>query len=67
MKLITQNRHILSFLFFLPVLLLSEECVTLNPNNYGNCEDILGYVWNGQECSITYGCDTNDDEFYYID
>jgi hypothetical protein len=67
MKLLSQNRHILSFLFFICTFSFTEECTTLNPNNYGNCEDILGYVWNGQECTIVYGCNANEDASYFFE
>ena len=45
----------------------SQECTTLNPNNYGDCGTVLGYVWSGEECSLVYGCDTSGDEFYFFE
>ena len=62
-----QNRYILSFLFILPTFLFSEECIVLNPNNYGGCGDNIGYVWNGQECSVVYGCNQGQDSDYFFD
>jgi len=37
-----------------------EECASLNPNNYGDCGEILGYAWSGQECFIVYGCESDE-------
>ena len=62
-----QNRYILSFLFILSTFLFSEECIVLNPNNYGGCGDNIGYVWNGQECSVVYGCNQGQDSDYFFD
>ena len=46
----------------------SEDCTILNPNDYGTCGTMVGYVWTGSECSAVYGCDMNgNDEFFYID
>ena len=66
-KMYIENRYILSFLFILIFgICMSEECTTLNPNNYGDCDTNIGYVWSGNECNIVYGCDTNgDDEFFF--
>ena len=62
-----ENRYILSFLSILIFgICMPEECTTLNPNNYGDCDTNIGYVWSGNECNLVYGCDTNgDDEFFF--
>ena len=57
-----QNRYIFTFLLILNIHFSHlKSCDILNPNNYGDCGNILGYVWSGEECSIVYGCDTNED------
>ena len=62
-----QNRYILSFLLIITVFCFSEECTVLNPNNYGDCGNPLGYVWTGEECSTVYGCSPSDDELYFFE
>ena len=62
-----QNRYILSFLLIITVFCFSEECTVLNPNNYGDCGNPLGYVWTGEECSTVYGCSASDDELYFFE
>ena len=37
--------------------LVAHECLILNDGDYGNCDSILGYTWNGNGCSETVsGC-----------
>jgi len=62
-----QNRHILSFLLILACnFCYPEDCTVINPDNYGTCPTMLGYVWSGEGCSVIYGCDMNsDDEFFF--
>ncbi|MAX30131.1 MAG: hypothetical protein CMG14_04435, partial [Candidatus Marinimicrobia bacterium] len=44
----------------------SQDCSILNPNNYGNCESFIGYVWDGELCTPVYGCNANvDDESFF--
>ena len=58
-----ENRYILSFLLILNInFQCLKACDILNPNDYGDCSSIIGYVWSGQDCSIVYGCDANGDE-----
>ena len=58
-----QNRYIFTFLLILNIhFSYLKGCDSLSPNNYGDCTNILGYVWTGQECSVVYGCNTNGDE-----
>ena len=66
-KMFSQNRYILTFLLILNInFCVLKACEVLNPNNYGNCGNILGYVWSGQACSLVYGCDSNNvgDSFF---
>ena len=38
--------------------LVAHECLILNDGDYGDCDFILGYTWNGNGCSETVsGCD----------
>ena len=57
------------FLILLIILsaLISQDCTILNPNNYGDCSEYLGYVWNGENCSTVYGCDMGDDAPSFFD
>lgn len=34
----------------------SKGCKKLDPNSFGACEMILGWVWNGQKCVHASGC-----------
>ena len=37
--------------------LVAHECLILNDGDYGDCDSILGYTWNGNGCSETVsGC-----------
>ena len=56
-----ENRHILHFLIFLSFNIYCQECTSLNPYNYGDCEEFIGYVWYEESCVPVYGCGTNND------
>ena len=49
--------------------LLSHECLILNQGDYGDCDMVLGYSWDGNGCSdIISGCSyinnsTGEDDF----
>ena len=59
------SRHIL-FLFTIFSIFFSQECMILNPNNYGDCATPLGYIWDGSSCELISGCDMqNDAEFFF--
>ena len=51
-----ENRYILHFLIFLSFNIYSQECTSLNPYNYGDCEEFIGYVWYEESCVPVYGC-----------
>ena len=66
--MVNQNRYILTFLLLFNInFCVLKGCDTLNPNNYGDCGNVLGYVWSGQACNLVYGCDTNGDENSFFD
>ena len=66
--MIEQKRYILHFLIFFSFNIYAQECTILSPNNYGDCEDFIGYVWNGEFCAPVYGCNTgNDNEYFFGD
>lgn len=65
--MIEQKRYILHFLIFFSFNIYSQECTILSPNNYGDCEDFIGYVWSGEFCTSVYGCDTGNDNEYFFD
>ena len=56
-----EYRHILHFLIFLSFNIYCQECTSLNPYNYGDCEEFIGYVWYEESCVPVYGCGTNND------
>ena len=64
--MIIQKRHILYFLIFFSYNLCAQECIVLNPNDYGDCENFIGYIWNGELCSPVYGCSTNNDGEHFF-
>ena len=64
--MIIQKRHILYFLLFFSYSIYADECLVLNPNDYGNCDSFLGYAWTGELCSPVYGCSTNNDLEYFF-
>tara|TARA_Y100000590_G_scaffold467718_1_gene647606 strand:+ start:653 stop:2338 length:1686 start_codon:yes stop_codon:yes gene_type:complete len=46
--------------------IFSQECTELNPDNYGDCANQLGFVWVGSDCISVNGCDYGDDaEFFF--
>ena len=58
-KLLLGNILLLSMIF-------SQECTELNPNDYGDCGNSLGFVWTGNDCLSVYGCgNENDIEFFF--
>ena len=65
--MLIQKRHILCFLMFFSYNVYSQDCSILNPNNYGNCESFIGYVWDGELCAPVYGCNTNVDSESFFD
>ena len=45
----------------------TQDCIILNPTEYGDCNNSLGYVWTGSDCFLTYGCDMGQDaEFFFF-
>jgi len=46
--------------------ILGQDCTELNPNEYGDCEISLGYVWTGSICDLTYGCDMGEDSNFFF-
>jgi len=62
---ISESKQILYIIIFLfNNTLFSQDCTAINPNQYGECGDELGYGWNGSECQLIYGCDLADDFQY---
>ena len=59
------SRQILLF-FTVFSYLISQDCTIINTDNYGACDNQLGYVWTGNSCSIVYGCDVGDDGEYFF-
>ena len=63
--MIVENRYILHFLaklFYFNIY--SQECTSLNPYNYGDCEEFIGYVWYEESCVPVYGCGANNDNIF---
>ena len=60
----TQN-ILISFIIIFNTL-ISQDCVVLNFNNYGDCTTPLGYGWTGNSCSLLSGCDMNGDEEFFF-
>ena len=54
------SRQILFLLIFVSFS-FNQDCAILNPNNYGDCNIQLGYVWNGEYCLSVHGCDIGND------
>ena len=41
--------------------LVSHDCLILNQGDYGDCDSLLGYTWDGGGCSeIISGCNYNN-------
>jgi len=59
------SRQIL-LLFTVFSYLISQDCTIINTDNYGDCDNQLGYVWTGNSCNIVYGCDVGDDSEYFF-
>ncbi len=55
------EKFILS-IFILLQLSFLQECMTLNPYNYGDCALPLGYGWDGDNCVLISGCDFGNDQ-----
>ena len=63
-------RQSIQKLLLLLVLILNyafnQDCTTLNPNQYGDCDTSLGYIWTGSDCILASGCDMGEDmEFFF--
>ena len=44
----------------------AQDCSILDPNEFGDCENFIGYVWSGELCAPVYGCNTNNDDEYFF-
>ena len=64
--LIRQSRQILIFLIIFTNFLLSQDCVSLNPDEYGECTSLIGFVWTGENCQSVNGCDMGGDAEYFF-
>ena len=51
-------KHLLITILIFSSQLLSHECPTINPADYGECEMILGWSWTGEDCDQISGCST---------
>ena len=60
----TQKLLLIFCLYF--SMALSQDCTNLNPNEYGNCEDLLGFIWTGENCVQAFGCNMGEDEEYFF-
>ena len=62
-----QSKQILTFfLITFNCFLFSQNCTELNPENYGECDSSLGYIWYNNNCVFISGCDTNNDGDYFF-
>ena len=62
-----QSRQILIiFMIIINSFLLSQNCQNLNPNDYGDCESPLGYIWTDNNCIFISGCDMGDDADFFF-
>ena len=58
----SQSIQKLIILFFLSLnLIYAQDCLSLNPSGYGDCNENLGYAWTGSNCVLVYGCDMGQD------
>ena len=46
--------------------LFAQNCTELNPEDYGDCDFPLGYIWYNDNCIFISGCDMNDDDSYFF-
>ena len=43
-------------------------CKTINPGNYGDCENFIGYAYtDGDNCELISGCGTGDDSDWFFE
>ena len=62
-----QSRQILIiFMIIINSFLLSQNCQNLNPDDYGDCESPLGYIWTGNNCIFISGCDMGEDADFFF-
>ena len=47
-------------------IIYPQNCTTLNPFDYGDCQTPLGYVWAGDECVLVSGCDMQNDQDFFL-
>ncbi len=64
--MLIQKRHILCFLIFFCYNTFAQDCSVLDPNEFGDCENFIGYVWSGELCTPAYGCNTNNNDEYFF-
>ena len=48
--------------FYMALNDVEPECEDLSGFNFGTCEMIIGYGWNGEECTWFSGCGTVDED-----
>ena len=55
-----QIKKLLILKLFFTLNLIAHECPSITPNDYGDCEMVLGWSWFGDNCIIISGCNTYD-------
>ena len=64
MRYLQSIQKLIMLIFF--GLLSAQDCPNLNPSNYGDCLNPLGYIWHENDCLLINGCDMNNDEIYFF-
>ena len=67
MRRILSSQILIFYLILKSSLLFAEDCIVLNPNDYGDCNTPLGYIWSGNNCIYISGCSMLNNEDYFYD
>ena len=67
MRRILSSQILIFYLILKISLLFAEDCIVLNPNDYGDCNTPLGYIWSGNNCIYISGCSMLNNEDYFYD
>ena len=56
----SQSKQIL-FILLLTAKLFSQNCTDIEPGQFGDCQEPLGYGWTGVDCQMISGCNNGQE------
>ena len=56
----SQSKQIL-FILLLTAKLFSQNCTEIEPDQFGDCQEPLGYGWTGVDCQMISGCNNGQE------